>query len=85
MQILDNVLILALPILAFIAGLKLAGHYYSRILAEYQYAEKILSAGKGLGYIALPQLKKSGPIGQDFMDRLHNSGHATQAIRNPRR
>ena len=81
MQILDNLIILTLIILSFISGLKLAGHYYEKCISEYQYALKIMTADKGLGYIAPPQKKKVVPIGQPFMDRLKENGHATQALR----
>lgn len=81
MQILDSVIILALLVLAFIAGLKLAGHYYTQVIAEIEYASKILAGDKGLGYIAPPAHKEVVPIGQEFMDRLRTHGHATQALR----
>lgn len=80
MQILDNVIIIGLIVLAFIAGLKLAGHYYERLMEEERYANKILAVKGGYGYIAPPE-KRHVPIGQPFMDKLKENGRATQALR----
>ena len=80
---LDNIIILLLIVLAFVAGLSLAGHFYSQMLAQHQYTEKILASDKGLGYIAPPQ--KFVPIGQPFMDKLKETGRATQKLRRPGR
>lgn len=80
MQILDNLIILLLVVLAFVAGLLVAGNYYRQMLAQHQYTEKILAADKGLGYLAPPQ-KKLVPIGQQFMDKLKETGRATQQLR----
>lgn len=80
---LDNLIILLLIVGAFIAGLALAGMYWKRLVDEWRYTCKILSADKGLGYIAPPQREKVLPIGQDFMDKLRENGRATQALRSP--
>ena len=84
MQILDNLIILLLIIGAFLAGLVLSGIYWRRLINEWRYTCKILSADKGLGYIAPPEGDNTFPIGQDFIDRLKEKGRATQAIRTPR-
>lgn len=83
MNILDNFIIISLIVLAFIAGTKVAGHYYERILEEERYANKILAAKGGFGYVAPPE-KKHVPIGQPFMDKLKETGRATQALRTTR-
>ena len=84
MQILDNLIILLLIVGAFLGGLVLSGIYWRRLINEWRYTCKILSADKGLGYIVPPERENTFPIGQDFMDRLREKGHATQAIRTPR-
>lgn len=81
MQMLDNSIILTLIVLAFIAGHRMAGKYYKDILAHHEYTEKLLSADKGLGYIAPPEASKTMPIGQPFMDKLKENGRATQALK----
>ena len=81
MQILDNFIILLLVVLAFVAGLLVAGNYYRRLIAQHQYTEKILAADKGLGYIAPPEIQKTTPIGQDFMDKLKVNKRATQMLK----
>lgn len=80
---LDNLIILLLIVGAFIAGLCLAGMYWKRLIDEWRYTCKILSADKGLGYIAPPQREKVLPIGQDFMNKLRENGRAIQALRSP--
>lgn len=81
MQILDNVLILLLPVIAFIAGKKISDGYHERILSEYEFMLRRQDIEKGIGYV--PPVKKYVPIGQPFMDRLKENGRATQAIRTP--
>ena len=84
MQILDNIIILTLPVLAFIAGKIISDRYNERIIAELEYQLRLIAARDGVGYIAPPVKKKYVPIGQPFMDRLKETGHATQALRNRR-
>ena len=79
MQIIDNLIILSLIVIAFIAGLKVAGHYYSQMVSMHEYTEKIMASEKGFGYIAHPG--KHMPIGENFMDRLKTNGRATQVLR----
>ena len=83
MQIVDNLIILLLIIGAFIAGLMVAGFYWNRLIAEWKYTCKLLSALNGVGYVA-PPTDNTLPIGQEFMNRLKENGHATQALRTPR-
>ncbi len=78
MQILDNIIILMLPVLAFIAGKKLSDSYNDKIIAELEFQLRVESAQKGVGYVAPP--KRKMPIGQLFMDRLKETGHAVQQI-----
>ena len=82
MQIIDNLIILVLIGGAFFCGLRLSDWYWRKIINETRYACKILAADKGLGYVTEPQ--ETNPIGQDFMNRLRETGRATQAIRTPR-
>ena len=82
MQILDNIIILALPVLAFIAGKIISDKYHERQIQELEYQLRLYAAEHGVGYVAPPAKKKYVPIGQPFMDRLKENGRATQAIRN---
>ena len=84
MQIIDNIIILLLPVIAFFAGKKISDNYNESVIDELRYLLRINAAEKGVGYVAYPQKTKCGPIGQDFMDKLKQTGHATQAIRTPR-
>ena len=79
MQILDNLIILILPVLAFLAGKKISDHYNADRILDLQYQLRLLSAQKGVGYIA-PPAKKRAPIGQPFMDMLKSNGRATQKL-----
>lgn len=83
MQILDNIIILMLPVLAFIAGKKISDHYHESIIQHLEYQLRLNAARDGVGYVAPPVKKKLVPIGQPFMDKLKENGHATQALRNP--
>lgn len=83
MQILDNIIILTLIVLAFIAGKVISDRYNERQIQELEYQLRLFAAEKGIGYIAPPTKKKLVPIGQPFMDRLKETGHATQALRTP--
>ena len=79
MQILDNIIILLLPVVAFIAGKKISDSYHEMVVSELRYQLQLLAAQKGVGYIAPPARRKV-PIGQQFMDRLKENGRATQII-----
>ena len=80
MQIIDNVVILALIVLAFIAGKLTSDRYHEKLLAHHEYTERLMASQNGVGYVALPEQRKSH-IGQPFMDRLKENGHATQALK----
>lgn len=76
MQILDNIIILSLPVLAFIAGKKISDRYNESIISELRYQLRLTLAEKGVGYIAPPKRV----IGQPFMDKLKENGRATQRL-----
>lgn len=78
MQIIDNIIILLLPVIAFMAGKKLSDNYHRDIIAQYEYQLRLMAAEKGVGYIAPPQ---KNYIGQPFMDRLKTYGRATQSLK----
>lgn len=81
MIILYGAIILLLLVGAFAAGKVIADRYHERIEAEYEYMIKVIAAERGVGYIAPPERKPQNHIGQPFMDRLRETGRATQAIR----
>ena len=78
MQILDNIIILLLPVLAFLAGKRMSDNYNASRVEELEYQLRIMAAEKGVGYVAPPV--KRMPIGQPFMDKLKEHGRATQSI-----
>lgn len=78
MQILDNIIILTLPVLAFIAGKKIADRYNANIIEELRYLLRLNAAQHGVGYVAPPQKARRVTVGQPFMDRLKETGHAVQ-------
>ena len=80
MQIIDNIIILLLPVIALIAGKKISDSYNEKIISELNFQLRLKSAEKGVGYVPLP--KKNNPIGQEFMDRLRENGMAVQTIDN---
>ena len=83
MQIIDNIIILALPVIAFIAGKVISDRYHERQIQELEYQLRLYAAERGVGYVAPPAKKKCFQIGQPFMDKLKENGHATQALRVP--
>lgn len=79
MQILDNIIILLLPMLAFIAGKKLSDSYHRDIINELRYQLRVNAAKEGVGYVAPPTEKRRYmPIGQPFIDRMKENGRAVQ-------
>ena len=83
MKILDNIIILLLPVLAFIAGKIISDRYNSSIIEELRYQLRLIAAQQGVGYVAPPTEKhKRVPIGQPFMDKLKTNGRAIQQIHN---
>ena len=79
----DNVVILMLIVLSFIAGKKISDKYNDRIIQELQFQIRKHEAQNGIGYVARPIPKQHVPLGQEFMDRLKTNGRATQALRTP--
>lgn len=79
MQIIDNIIILLLPVIAFIAGKKISDSYNNTQIQQLEFQIRLLSAERGVGYVA-PPVKKKVPIGQPFMDRLHEHGRAVQQL-----
>ena len=84
MNILDNIVILLLIVGAFVAGKKISDSYNETTIEELRYQLRLNAAEKGVGYVVPPTKKKHVPIGQDFMDKLKENGHATTALRSPR-
>jgi len=88
-SILDNAIILTLIALAFVAGKAVSDKYYSGIIEELRYLLRLNVAKEGVGYVApppvhTPRYRYRDVIGQEFADRLHTYGKATQRItRNP--
>jgi hypothetical protein len=80
MQILDNLLIVVLIVLAFIAGKKVSDKYNTETVEYLMYLLRLNAAEKGVGFVAAPQIKKHTPIGQQFMDTLKTNGRATQKL-----
>ena len=83
MQIVDNIIILLLPVIAFISGKKISDSYNASVIDHLQYQLRLYAAEKGIGYVAPPARKKYFPIGQPFMDKLKENGRATQTLRTP--
>ena len=83
MQILDNVIILLLIVLSFLAGKHISDRYNSQQIENLIFQIRLNAAEKGVGYVAPPQSHERNPIGQEFMDTLRANGRATQAIRKP--
>ena len=80
MQIIDNIVILSLIVLAFLAGKKLSDRYHENIVSELEFQIRKHDIEKGIGYVSKTP-RKYVPIGQEFMDRLKENGHATQTLR----
>ena len=81
MQILDNIIILLLPVLAFIAGKKMSDKYHKAQDEVLTDEIKRLSLIHGIGYLPPEQpVKKYVPIGQPFLDKLKENGRAVQKL-----
>ena len=83
MLTIENFVVLALIVLAFIAGKRISDSYHERQISELEYQLRLYASERGVGYVVPPVRKKFVPIGQDFMDKLKENGRATQALRNP--
>ena len=82
MQLLDNVIIIGLIVLAFLAGKYISDSYNSSIIETLEFQLRTEAAQKGVGFVPAPV--KKVPIGQQFMDKLKENGRATTALRSPR-
>ena len=80
MQIVDNILILLLPVLAFVAGKKISDKYNAERIQELDYIIRLQATEKGIGYVPPQPPKQRIPIGQPFLDKLHENGRAVQKI-----
>lgn len=80
MQILDNIIILLLIVLSFIAGKRISDKYHKSQIDEMDYIIRLQAAEKGIGYISPKPQKKYVPIGQPFMDKLNENGRAVQKL-----
>ena len=80
MQIIDNIIILLLLVIAFYVGKKTADTYSRERIADLEYRLQLNAVEKGIGYV--PQSVRRAPIGQPFMDRLKANGRATQRLDN---
>jgi len=83
MQILDNIIILSLPVIAFWIGKVISDRYNRARINELEYLLRLQMTEKGVGYIAPQTEKRYVPIGQPFMDKLKDTGRAVQKI-NPK-
>jgi len=81
MQIIDNIVILLLIFGAFVLGKRISDSYHEKQIQELEFQLRLAAAEKGVGYVAPPVKKKYVPIGQPFMDKLKENGHATQQLR----
>ena len=79
MNILDNVIILALIFGSFLFGRYISDRYNTQTIDELRYQLRLLSAQKGTGYVA-PPVRRRASIGQEFMDKLHENGKAVQKL-----
>lgn len=83
MQFLDNLIIILLPVLAFLAGKRMSDNYHASQIEELEFQLRLQAASQGVGYVQ-PPVRKRAPIGQDFMDKLKEHGRATQRLdKNP--
>lgn len=81
MQILDNLIILSLPILAFIAGMKLERAHNEDTIDSLLYLVRLHNTPTGQ-YLPpyQPKRRRRANIGQKFMDVLHANGRATTRL-----
>lgn len=82
MQILDNFLILSLPVLAFIAGMKVSKSYYMDVIDYSMYLLRLnnVKAGQYAPPPPVPRRHRRVNVGQYFMDKMHENGQATMRL-----
>lgn len=81
MQLLDNIIILLLPVISFVMGKRVADKYKQEQIDMLTDEIKRLSFMNGVGYLSQPQpVKKYVPIGQPFLDKLRDNGRAVQKL-----
>lgn len=84
MKILDNFIILAIHVICFISGMRLADKYHKEAQEHEQYALRLQQARKLAGddtaYVAPPYRRRKQIIGQPFLDKLKDEGQAIQQI-----
>lgn len=81
MQILDNFIIIALHVICFYAGMKISDRYHEKEQSRIDYEVRLATARqKANDYGAYVAPPKKAPIGQPFIDKLHETGRATQQI-----
>lgn len=81
MQIVDNVIILALIVSAFFTGKHISDRYNETLVQRLEYYIRLMSAEKGVGYVAPPVKRRYMPLGQDFIDRVKENGRAIQKFK----
>lgn len=79
MQLIDNIVIIGLIVASFFLGRHITLRDYEKLLDYYNYFYRMDAAKQGVGYVAAPS-KRRAPIGQNFMDRLKETGRATQVL-----
>lgn len=79
MLLLDGLLILCLIVGAFFLGRHITIHDYENLINYYNYFYRMDAAKHGVGYVA-PPAKRRAQIGDQFMERLKTTGHATQSL-----
>ena len=80
MEIVIHILILLLAFLSFLGGKTISDSYNRAQIQELEYQLRLMAAQKGIGFVAPPQKNRRMPIGQPFMDKLHETGRATTKI-----
>ena len=80
MQILDNLIIVAIHVLCFWAGMHISDKYHREQEAKVDYEVRLAQARIQANDYSVYVPRKRMPIGQPFLDRLKTNGHATQHI-----
>lgn len=79
MWFVENLITLLLVFGAFFAGMKVSDKYHADIEDAQDYVIRVLGINHGAGYITpLSKEPKTGPIGENFMNKLKTEGKAIQ-------